>query len=470
MTSLHLPPQASLPEDWDVIVVGAGSAGVAAATAAARCGARTLLLDASPLPGGELISGISLLGCLSTRGEWIVGGVVTELLDRVKALGGYIGPVFDYRALHLVCFDTELMKIAVTGLLADAGVRTLMPAFVFGFAQDAQGASVRAVHKGAERWYRARVVIDCSGDGDVSVMAGAGYEQGGAGGVLQPPTLMYRVCGVESARLLDFVRQHPEHFGLGDYPGLGMDARACAEALHRQGLPKVLLRGTHGLLKDAIASGEMYPTSVLAIVPTSLARKEVSINSTQLAGVDGTRAESVSAALAPLMAQVKQGLDFLRRRLPGFEQAQLAAVAPRIGIRETRRILGDYVLSGEDILHARKRADGIAKGGHELDILGVKDHRHETIAQGGSYDIPLECLIPRGQTRLLMAGRCISSTREAQSSARVMGTCMATGQAAGTAAALCDASPGWDGDVRSVDRTALRRRLLADGAILEGTH
>jgi hypothetical protein len=428
-----------------------------------------LLIDAAPMPGGELISGISMLGCLSTRGEWIVGGVVTELLDRVKALGGYIGPVFDYRALHLVCFDTELMKVAVTALLAEAGVHGLMQAFVFGVQQDATGVRLRAVHKGGEHWYSARVVVDCSGDGDVAVLAGAAFEIGAPDGRMQPPTLVYRLCGVETQPLLEFVRRHPAHFGLGDYPGLEMDAQQCAEALYRQGQPKVLLRGTRGLLKDAIEAGEMYPTSVLAIVPTSNARKEVSVNSTQVAGVDGTRADSVSAALPPLMAQVMQGLAFLRRRIPGFEQAQLAAVAPRIGIRETRRITGDYVLTGDDILRGRKRGDGVAKGGHELDILAVNGHRHETIAEGGSYDIPYECLVPRGQSRMLVAGRCLSSTREAQSSARVMGTCMATGQAAGTAAALCATDASWSGDVRSVDRAQLRRRLLADGAILEGT-
>jgi FAD dependent oxidoreductase len=185
--------------------------------------------------------------------------------------------------------------------------------------------------------------------------------------------------------------------------------------------------------------------------------------------VDGTRAASLSEALPQLMAQVSQGLAFLRRRVPGFEQAALAAVAPKIGVRETRRILGEHVLDEADIMQGRKRADGIAKGGHELDILAVDGHRHETIAEGGSYDIPYECLVPRGQRQLLVAGRCISSTREAQSSVRVMGTCMAMGQAAGTAAALCALDDGWSGDVRDVDRARLRRTLIADGAVLEGT-
>ena len=196
--------------------------------------------------------------------------------------------------------------------------------------------------------------------------------------------------------------------------------------------------------------------------------QQLAEGATQLAGVDGTQASSLSAALPQLMAQVDQGLAFLRRRVPGFEHAVLAAVAPKIGVRETRRVIGDLVLGEEDIMRGRKRADGIAKGGHELDILAVDGHRHETIAEGGSYDIPLDCLIPAGQRGLLMAGRCVSSTREAQSSLRVMGTCMAMGQAAGTAAALCARDAGWGGDVREVDRARLRARLIDDGAVLEG--
>ena len=143
----------SSPTDYDVIVIGAGSAGSAAAIASSRQGARTLLVESAPMLGGELISGISLLGCLSTRGEWIVGGVVTELLDRVKALGGYIGPVFDYRALHLVCFDTELMKIAVIQAVHEAGVQALVQAFFCGIELPEGGSPrVRLMHKGGERW------------------------------------------------------------------------------------------------------------------------------------------------------------------------------------------------------------------------------------------------------------------------------------------------------------------------------
>lgn len=196
-------------------------------------------------------------------------------------------------------------------------------------------------------------------------------------------------------------------------------------------------------------------------------------------------------------------MRFLKAQVPGFESAEFSGVAPRIGIRETRRVMGDYVLTGDDVLNARKRPDGIARGGHEIDVHGAGTaHDRRVIASGGSYDIPYGTLIPRNVNNLLLAGRCLSSTREGQSSARVMGTCMAMGQAAGTAAAMAamaaaaatsatsatsaatsaaappaaatatpvatTATPVAAGAVRAVSIERLRETLIAQGAVLAG--
>ena len=166
-----------------------------------------------------------------------------------------------------------------------------------------------------------------------------------------------------------------------------------------------------------------------------------------------------------MIDQVWTCADFLCRRVPGFENAVFSSLAPRIGIRETRRIMGREVLTAEDVLSGRKREDGIGKGAHELDVHGAgRAHRREMIKDGGSYDIPFGCLVPRNTRNLLMAGRCLSATREAHGSARVMGTCMTMGQAAGTAAALCvqQGQP-----LLQLSLQALRERLLAQGAVLE---
>ena len=150
--------------------------------------------------------------------------------------------------------------------------------------------------------------------------------------------------------------------------------------------------------------------------------------------------------------------------------AHFSGIAPRIGIRETRRIMGEEVLTIKDVLGACKRTDGIGKGGHHVDVHGDgTDQLRQPIRNGGSYDIPFGCLIPRSLKNVLVAGRCFSATREAHGSARVMGTCMAMGQAAGTAAAMAG-SAKLSGDIRNLSVSSLRKRLRAQGAILDGTY
>jgi hypothetical protein len=465
--------QAIAQRDFDVVVLGGGSAGVASAIAAARNGARTVLVDAGPMIGGEMLSGIPIDGCLSSRGEWVVGGISRELFAECERMGGYIGPINDYRSLHVVAIDPEVMKLAVVNLVHMAGVTLLL--YTFAETVVAENGTVKGVvvlNKNRRTLITGKVIIDCTGDGDAAVDAGAPWEIGDAAtGNLQPVTMVYRMQGVETKRLLEFVRAHPEHFGLAEYKDRGMSIQEAAEGLYKQGLPKVFLVANGPLMKQAIADGEMYQSSMIAVTPISLARKEVSINSTRIGNLDATQTSDLSRALPDLLDQVWLGVNFMRKYVPGFENAVFSGIAPRIGIRETRRIVGEYMLTKDDVMQARKRDDGIGKGAHELDVhgSGVK-HVRSTIKDEGSYDIPYACLVPKNVKNMLVAGRCFSSTREAHSSARVMGTCMAMGQAAGTAAAWCAGEAQWNGDVRAVDVGRLRSTLRAQGAVLDGTY
>jgi len=185
--------------------------------------------------------------------------------------------------------------------------------------------------------------------------------------------------------------------------------------------------------------------------------------------VDATDTAALSASLPDLVSQVQTALQFARRRVPGLADAHLSGVAPRVGVRETRRILGEYVLNAEDVIQGRKFPDGIAKGGHHVDVHGSGTYQKRTpVVDGRSYDIPYSCLVPQGLANVLVAGRCLSATREANGSARVMGQCLATGQAAGTAAAMC-VECQWT-DVRAVPVADLRAALMSEGAVLEGTY
>ncbi len=177
----------------------------------------------------------------------------------------------------------------------------------------------------------------------------------------------------------------------------------------------------------------------------------------------------MSRTLPDLVDQVWTAVRFLKGNVPGFGKAYFAAAAPRIGVRETRRIIGEHVLTGEECIEGRKSEMGIAKCSHDVDLHreGTKQTRIP-ISNGGSYDVPYGCLVPRGLKNMLIAGRCLSSTREGNGSARAMGCAMATGQAAGTAAALC-AAAGLD-DVREIKIEALRQTLKRQGAILDGTY
>lgn len=453
--------------DYDVVVVGGGSSGIAASIAAARNGARTLLIDAGPMIGGELVSGLPLNACLNARGDWVVGGIVREMLDRCDAMGGLVPPYFDWRSLWLVCVDPEIVKLVVMEMVSEAGVELLLSTFAEDVAsENGKITGLVICNKLGRTLVRARNFIDCTGDGELSVMAGAPFEIGGDEGAFQPITMMFRMQGVEPTPLLEFVRENPSFAGLGERSDLlNLTKQQCADKLYDQGVPSVFLDGKGPLLQKAMEAGELYPCGLLAICPVSTARQEVSLNTTRLADLDATNSEVLSRALPQLIDQAWQCVTFLQKRVPGFENAVFSGLAPRIGIRETRRIMGLEVLQRDDVLTARKRPDvSIGKGAHELDVHGGGDnHRREMIKDGGDYDIPYGCLVPLNTRNVLVAGRCLSASREAHGSARVMGTCMAMGQAAGTAAAM---GAETQHPLSQLSIQALRERLSAQGAII----
>lgn len=458
-------------EQFDVAIVGGGAAGIGAALSATQNGARVILIDAGPMVGGELVSGIPVDGCLSSCGEWVVGGVVRTLFAECERLGGYIGPINDFRSLNVVAVDPEIMKIAVVNLLHRAGVTLRLYTYADEVVtNDGQIHGLVTVNKQRRTLVTAPVFIDASGDGDVALGAGAPFAMGDAEkGELQPVTLVFRMTGVETEPLLRFIRDNPENAGLGEYEGLGMSRAECAQALYRQGLAKVFLVADGPVVRDAIARGELHRSSMIGITPTSIARKEVSVNTTRVGHLDASRPDKLSAAFPELIGQVWQCAKFLQNRVPGFEHAAFAGIAPRIGIRETRRIIGEYVLSDEDVASGRKREDAVAKGAHEIDVhLPGTGHYRVPIKNGGSYDIPYNMLIARGVRNLFVIGRCMSASRIAHSSARVMGTCLAMGQAAATGTAVALNSNAWDGDLRSVSVERVRGVLRDQGAVLDG--
>jgi hypothetical protein len=460
-------------EHYDVVVVGAGSAGIAAAVASARNGARTALVEAGPMLGGELLTGMTIDGAINGRGEPTVGGIMDELLDLCRAMGGFVAPLNDWRLIHYVAYDPEFMKMAIARLVFESGVDVWLHTFADEtVTRDGHVEGIVVRNKSGRTLLSAKSFVDASGDGDLCAMAGAPMLTVDRNEKPQPISMMFRMSGVETEPLLRFVRDHPENFALGESDAIrqGRTDGEIAEELYRQAQPCVFFKSDGPFLGNAIERREMFPTALIMIQPTSNARKEVCINATRVTMRDPTATRSTSTAMRILIEQVQQCAGFLKASAPGFENATISGMAPRLGIRETRRVEGDYVMTREDVKSARKRDDGVAKGCHHIDI-----HQEGTgqlripVDGGGSYDIPLASLLPRGLENVVIAGRCLSAAREAQGSARVMGSCLAMGQAAGTLSALTVGESN-DLKVRSITVSRLRERLREQGAVLSGTH
>lgn len=459
--------------DYDVAVIGGGAAGVAAAIAAAKTGARTIVVDAGSMLGGELLSGMSIDGALNARGEWVVKGVSEEIYEECRKMDGFIGPLCDFRLISYICCDPEVMKIAIARVLARHNVTVLLYTHASEtITKNGKVSGVVLTSRNRRTLLTAKYFVDASGDGDVAAMAGAPFEMSDESGDLQPLSLMFRMSGVENGPFLEFVRDNPASLAVGESEWLRGNRTddELAQAIYDQGEPTVFFKGNGPFLGGAIQRGEMPPTALIMIMPTSKARKEVCINATRVAeNIDGTRALDVSRAVPVLLEQVWQTATFLKNRCPGFENATFAGVAPRVGIRETRRIMGEDIITGDDCRAGRKRKDVVTKGAHHIDIHGdgIKQVRIP-IPNGGSYDIPWGTLIPRGLSNVVLAGRCMSSTREANGTTRMMGPCLGMGHAAGTAAAISIAE-GYT-DIRQLPLANLQTVLREQGAILEGTH
>ncbi|MBU0476999.1 FAD-dependent oxidoreductase [bacterium] len=458
-------------KNYDVLVIGGGAAGIAAAIAAAKNNARTLLVESRGAIGGDTISGLPILGCCNSLGEWIVGGVLRELLDACKRMSGYIGCICDWRTLWGVCVNPDIFRLVIAETLEKYRVDVLLHTIVDNIAIDNGRIQECFVvdRSGKRRCIRAKVIIEATGDGNIAAMANAKSEAGSDTKNFQPISLIFRMSNINFKPLLEFVRDNPEEILLAENPVFKKTPAECAQKVYESGYPYLALSARGTLLGDAIRRGLMYPCSAIFMSPTSMGKKEIVLNTTRVSGIDARNIETLSNSLFTLSRQISTAIEFLKIHIPGFRNSELSGIAHSISIRETRRIIGEYVLKTEDVISGKKVKNGIAKGAHHVDIHGSgTDQTRIPVKNGHSYDIPYNCLIPKNIANMFVAGRCLSSTREANGSVRVMGTCMATGEAAGTAAALYSFQNHTN--VRELSVEALRKKLTSQGAILKGTH
>ena len=423
-------------EKVEVLVVGGGPAGICAAVAAARNGAKTLLIEHFGFLGGMAATGLPLHAFKLSNGSQIIKGIGQEIVDRLEKIGGTPGHkpgsiVSPSMRTSTAPVDPEAFKRIAVEILEDSSVELLLYTLAVDcIVENSKVKGVIIESKSGRQAIVSDIVVDCSGDGDIAARCGAPFKKGrDKDGLTQPPSLMFVLANVDTEE--------------------------------SDKIPRSEVRQ---LAKKAHELGEL-PPSVDQLWFFTIQNGIVSVNGTRVNRVDGTEVKDLTRAELESRKQIPQVIDFLKKYIPGFKSAILVGTGPIIGIRETRRIQGDYILNADDIFEARQFEDQIAKSGYEFDIHNPEGAgvTIRYVKNEGAYGIPFRCLLPKKIENLLVAGRCISTTYEAHSSIRVMGPCMAMGQAAGTAAALAvnkKITP------RQLDVQELRRTLLEQGVIL----
>jgi hypothetical protein len=453
MKTVKYSIEAPVARECDVLVAGGGPAGIAAAVAAARNGAHTVLVEQYGFLGGTSTAG--LVGPFMTSSSLdgsiqLVRGIFDELVTRMEAMGGAIHPskvpagspysaYIEYGAHHTTPFHPETMKLVSAEMCLEAGVDLYLHSFlVDAIVENDTVTGALVANKSGLQAIQACVAVDCTGDGDLAFRAGAemvkGREQDGK---MQPLSMFFRIGNVDRTKVEAHRQAHPD------------DIRPFA-----------------GIIREARERGE-YPIPRLGVnmhmEPDGWAWR---INTSRLLGLDATNVDDLITGEIEGRRQVAFLIDFFRKHLPGFENCMLLETGTQVGVRETRRIVGKYVLTQEDLGTGRVFEDSIAFAGFPIDIHqvdGAGGIYHERLT-ANVYAIPYRSLLPQQVEQLLVAGRCISASHEAAGAVRVMPHCFATGQAAGTAAALAVR----DGVTpRNVSVPELQQRLLAQGVYLE---
>lgn len=433
------------PNEYDVIVVGGGIAGICAATSAARHGARTLLVERYGFLGGMSTAGMVTpfmkfwIQNGANERKPLVGGIFEEINRRLFAVGGLVENGFSAIAFKRVAAE----------MLVASGVEVRLHSLMLA-AQTANRRLQKIILPDAA--YAAKVFIDTSGDAELVYHAGAPWRKGDeATGHLQAMTMFFRLGGIAVERAVGAVRQNPKNF--------------FAWSTAKYDPDKIIsIAGYFDLVKKAQAEKRLQENLEYFFFTSLPAYGEAAFNTTNILGLDGSSSFDLTKAEIEGRRQVFAVFKILREEAPGFENSYLIETGVQVGVRETRRAVGDYLVTGDDVISGRKFPEAIARACYGIDIHAQKGEssRMEHLPEGQYYEIPLGAIIVKDVDNLLVAGRCISSTREGHAALRIQATSAAVGEAAGLLAAL---SARGNGDVRAVPYRDLREPLRKIGNV-----
>ncbi len=447
---LEAPRKTPVRAEVDILIVGGGPAGIMAAEAAAKGGYKVMLIDSRTFLGSNMTIGLPLLGFLGRKGNVITKGLPLKFVERLQAIGQATGHRHCPLHVSLTMVGTEASKELCMQILEENNVETLLHVFCCDAIMD--GDEIKGViieSKAGREAILAKVVVDCTGDGDVAARAGAVVEVGNEEGRMQPPTIMFSMRGIDMRKFRDAIADNPDEYDVDIIPNefFRKDENCTFVGMRKQ-------------LKKAKEEDGLKINVDRTIIMTGIEPDEMWVNMSRVNGVDTIDPASETYGTFEATKQNAEVVKYLNKYVPGFENAWVDKTAQYLGARETRRIMGEYVLTREDILECRRFDDAICAASYPIDL-------HHPV--GGDctlewcpdcYDIPYRCLVPKKIDNLLLAGRCISTTHIAMASTRVMGICMATGEAAGKAA-LVSLQTG--AKPRDLDVKELQRQLKEEG-------
>jgi len=425
---------------YDLIVAGGGLAGVAASIAAAREGLDVLLIEKGNSLGGasanNLVNPFMPYWTMAPGDEnavqngqgkkkkkYLSAGVFREILDNLSGAGAL--------GADEMVFDEEYLKLLLNRLTTGAGVRLLFHSYLAGAdIKDGMVSNVSVVNKSGNTRYTAGYYIDATGDGDLAAACGFPFLLGREkDNLCQPMTLCFRLANVN------------------------LDAYRRSRA------------GITPLYKELQAKGEIKNIREDVLIFSNLAGGVLHFNSTRIVKKNPVDAFDVTEAEIDAREQAHELHNFLKSRIDGFQNSSLIMTAPQIGVRESRKIIGEYILTGDDLMACAKFEDAIAAGNYDIDIHNPEGSgtSHYYFPDGEYYTIPYRCLIPKGSKNLLTTGRCVSATHEAQASIRIMPITCCLGEAAGTAAAVAHKQGA---DVANANISRIRENLCKNGAFI----